>query len=193
MIIYIYIVHTHTQMQNAKCKMQNVVRLLLIFRRLCVHLSRRATFCCKNPALNGLKQGGRGRIFKAAQGLVCCLLAYRCLSAPVFCPLNGIQNNALNGTFWVGRLILLWTFRGINLNSTPQFIASKTPRALRCAKNKNPFFALCSLHFAIRGKVWLCVAPIPHGTRHTTRRRHVAEFDKHCPPSGYALTNRLNA
>ena len=140
-------------MQNAKCKMQNVVRLLLIFRRLCVHLSRRATFCCKNPALNGLKQGGRGRIFKAAQGLVCCLLAYRRLSAPVFFPLNGIQNNALNGTFWVGRLILLWTFRGLNLTLAPQFIASKTPRALRCAKNKNPFFALCSLHFAIRGKV----------------------------------------
>ena len=167
-------------MQNAKCKMQNAkcCSAAVDFQTIVRSFVSTCHILLQNPALNGLKQGGRGRIFKAAQGLVCCLLAYRRLSAPVFFPLNGIQNNALNGTFWVGRHILLWTFRGLNLTLAPQFIASKTPRALRCAKNKNPFFALCSLHFAIRGKVWPCVAPIPHGTRHTTRRRHVAEFDK---------------
>ena len=175
-------------MQNAKC-----CSAAVDFQVIVCSLIPTATFCCKNPALNGLKQGGRGRIFRLLKASFAAFWRTGVCQPLFFCPLNGIQNNALNGTFWVGRHILLWTFRGLNLTLAPQFIASKTPRALRCAKNKNPFFALCSLHFAIRGKVWLCVAPIPHGTRHTTRRRHVAEFDKHCPPSGYALTNRLNA
>ena len=30
-------------------------------------------------------------------------------------------------------------------------------------------------------------------TKEESQRGLVAEFDKHCPPSGYALTNRLNA